>query len=204
MNELLQRKKRLADFESQITAKRSESWWQTFFEKNKWIFGYGLNYVILRSEQAQPRVGGTGLDGSGEAIADFMMATTGDVRFTVLVEIKTPDTPLLAGTAPVRSGAWSLSRDLTDALTQVQGSAEMWSQVGSRNPKNVRQLESRNIYTIKPKGILVIGRLDEAKNSSEKLTTFELFRQSVHGAEIIAFDELLERARYIVKHRSQG
>lgn len=64
INEMLQRRKRLAEFKSALDSQgdshkqKDESWWQKFFEDNKWIFGYGLNYVILRLEQSQARVAG--------------------------------------------------------------------------------------------------------------------------------------------------
>jgi len=76
--------------------------WQDYFEENKWIFGYGLNYQILRQEQNQPNYGGTRLDGTGGQRGDYITSTMGDIRFTVLVEIKTPATPLLQGTQEIR------------------------------------------------------------------------------------------------------
>jgi len=57
---------------------------------------------------------------------------------------------------------------------------------------------------VKPKGIIVIGCLSEVKEDPDKRSTFELFRQSVHGVEIITFDELYERARFIVEHTTNG
>ncbi len=200
VNELLKRKERLNAFSEGLDADHSELWWQNFFRDNKWIFGYGLNYVILRLEQSQANVGGVALDGSGGKIPDFLLSTGGNIRFTVLVEIKTPDTRLLAGTGPIRSGAWSLGRDLTDALTQVHASIEEWSHYGSKHPKNKAKLEKKNVHTVKPKGIIVVGCLDEVGDDPEQLATFELFRQSIHGVEIITFDELFDRARFIVEH----
>jgi Domain of unknown function (DUF4263) len=202
LNEVLQRKERLKDFGDGIDKKRTEPLWQDFFEKNTWIFGYGLNYVILRVEQTQPRSGGADLAGKGERISDFMTRTGGEVQFTVLVEIKTAETQLLTGKKSVRSGAWSLNKDLTDALTQIQASVEQWSQYGSKNPKNQERLEKRGIYTIKPKGIIVVGCLGEVADDLDKRATFELFRRSVHGIEIITFDELYDRAKFIVEHQT--
>jgi len=110
----------------------------------------------------------------------------------------------LSGTEPIRSGAWRLSHDLTDALTQVQASVEEWAHYGSKHHKTKEVLDKKNIYTVKPKGIIVIGCLSEVKEDPDKRSTFELFRQSVHGVEIITFDELYERARFIVEHTTNG
>jgi len=37
------------------------------------------------------------------------------------------------------------------------------------------------------------------KLNPEKTSTFELYRNSIHDVEIITFDELYERARFIVE-----
>lgn len=202
VNELLKRRDRLKAFKSALVAQNAEPWWQQFFKNNKWIFGYGLNYVILQLEQNQPNVGGTQINRRGAQFPDYLTSTSGNVSFTVLVEIKTPDTHLLSGTEEVRSGAWSLSQELTDALAQTQANIDGWNERGSKLPENMGTLESRGIFTVKPKGIVVIGNLDEVKGNRHKLQTFERFRQSIHGVEIITFDELHERARFIVERQT--
>src|SRR5579863_2628967 len=68
VNQLLKRKQKLIDFERALDANNREPWWQDFFEANKWIFGYGLDYHILRQEEAQPTFGGAGIDGAGDQI----------------------------------------------------------------------------------------------------------------------------------------
>jgi hypothetical protein len=51
--------------------------------------------------------------------------------------------------------------------------------------------------------VVIVGHLgelaqDEAINI-EKMTSFELFRRSQSGTEILTFDEVLARARFIVE-----
>jgi hypothetical protein len=49
---LLKRQEVLKEFARNLKTRRdAETGWQNFFERNKWIFGYGLNYQILRQEQ---------------------------------------------------------------------------------------------------------------------------------------------------------
>lgn len=189
----------LQEFRNSIDdGNKSENYWQDFFEVNKWIFGYGLNYKILRQEQTQSNYGGTRVDGTGGERGDCLTSTKGDIGFTVLVEIKTPFTPLLQGIKPQRNGAWSLSKELTDGLTQLQANKSTWEIKGSREEDNRDRLENENIFTVTPNGILVIGRLNKLETRDEK-GTFHRFRQSVHGIEVITFDELLKRAEFIVK-----
>ena len=112
-DEVLRRKARLGDFRRGLQEKWAEDSWKEFFDSNKWIFGYGLDYRILRIEHSQAHVSGSTLSGSGEIIGDYAVSTSGDARFMVFVEIKTAETALLAGTKPQRNGAWMLSRALT-------------------------------------------------------------------------------------------
>jgi hypothetical protein len=203
-DEVLRRKERLEMFRVALAEKRLESWWKEFFDTNQWIFGYGLDYRILRIEYSQGSVGGTSLSGKGEKISDYAVSTTGDARFMVFVEIKTAETLLLAGSKPQRNGAWKLSRALTDALTQVQACIHEWNRHGSHQDGNVEEMQKKNIRSIQPKAIVVIGSLRPIKETLSKLTTFELFRQSLHGVEVITFDELYERAKFIVEHTAES
>ncbi len=199
ITQLLKRKERLSEFESSIKRQATdENWWQDFFEGNKWIFGYGLNYQILRQTQPQPHFGGTTIAGKGGQVGDYLTSTSGNLSFTVLVEIKTPDTPLLQGTEEIRSGAWSLSKSLTDAVSQIQANIDTWDKEGSRQPCNIEILEKENIFTVQPKGIIVIGSLSQL-DSRSKRETFQRFRKSLHGVDILTFDELLKRAEFIVE-----
>ncbi len=203
INQILKRKEKLTLFGSSIIEQSSdEKWWQIFFENNKWIFGYGLNYQILRQEQDQPHYGGTRVNGRGGQIGDYLTSTVGDLSFTVLVEIKTPDTSLLQGAKEIRSGVWSLSKELTDALSQIQANIDIWDKQGSRQPENVDEFEKKNIFTVQPKGIIVIGQLSQL-DSRSKRETFQRFRKSIHGIDILTFDELLNRAKFIVDEKAE-
>ncbi len=58
------------------------------------------------------------------------------------------------------------------------------------------------IHTYQPRSFLIIGSLAEFAAQQgvnrEKFASFELLRRNVRQPEIITFDELLERARFIV------
>lgn len=57
--------------------------------------------------------------------------------------------------------------------------------------------------TIAPRQVVIVGHLSELAPDGainvEKMTSFELFRRSQLGIEILTFDEVLERARFIVE-----
>ena len=56
-----------------------------------------------------------------------------------------------------------------------------------------------------PKAILVIGRSSEivsvenVRDAEVRRDTFELFRRDTRNLDIVTFDELLERARFITR-----
>jgi hypothetical protein len=59
------------------------------------------------------------------------------------------------------------------------------------------------IAFIRPRAVIVAGQLDQfstdAGINEEMFSSFELYRQQLAGIEIITFDELYERTRFIVE-----
>ena len=194
----------LAGFERHVV---DEDWdepqWQDFFEANLWVFGHGLDYRFLVTAEAQPNYGGTAVTGRGGERGDFLMATEGDVRFAVLVEIKRPDTELLAK-KQYRNGAWLIGVELAGGTTQLQANCDRWAKEGSRTDANRDWAEDQNVTTVQPKGILLIGNLAQLEGETASETTtrresFERFRRSLWNPEVLTYDELLERARFLVR-----
>ena len=192
----------LQEYDSGLSDERDESWWQEFFDRNTWIFGYGLDYRVLKAIQAQPHYGGTDLGGRGGQRGDFLRHTEAVTKFTVLVEIKRPDTRLL-GKVRYRAGAWKLEDELTGGVSQLQMNCRKWEIEGSRAEANQDRLTQNAIFTVQPKGILVIGRLNELVDNDRR-NTFELFRRNIANPEILTFDELYERAKFIVDRSSDA
>ena len=186
----------LAEFKASLEAGKSEAYWQDFFEKNDWIFGYGLNYHVLRPVQEQPHYGGTDVSGRGAQRGDYLEATGGEVKFTVLLDIKKPTTELL-GAKKYRNGAWDLGGELTGGVSQLQANCGTWEQEGARKPETVETLSAENIYTVQPRGILIAGHTAQLDDSTKR-GTFERFRRNTVNPEILTFDEVYERAKFIV------
>ena len=151
-----QRKSTLVEFHRNLAQQKGEDWWQEFFEKNTWIFGYGLNYKILTTLQSQPRYGGTAVTGKGTQKGDFLQRTEAEIKFTVLVEIKKPNTQLL-GNQAYRNGAWELGEELAGGISQMHANCSKWEKEGSQSEENRETLLQGKIFTVQPKGILVVG-----------------------------------------------
>jgi hypothetical protein len=175
----------------------AEGEWEDFFRQNRWIFGYGLAYQFLSAVQDQSYYGGKNLTGRAGQRGDVLMATEAQARFTVLLDIKRPDTGLLGKQAPYRQRVHALSSELVGGVTQLQSNCHIWSTHGAQQPDNVRTLDRLNISTYGPRGILVIGQTAEL-DDDDKRSTFELFRRNLLNPEVLTYDELLARARYIV------
>jgi hypothetical protein len=198
------RQQRLKEFEDGMAKEEPETWWKEFFDKNRWIFGYGLDYRISHMEASQAYVSGADLSGRGGPIVDYAFSTEGDARFMVFLEIKTPMSKLIMNNEVRKGGAWRIAQQLTDALSQTLADVEHWLDK-SREQHIVRDLAYKDIHSVKPKALIVIGHLKQLEDENPrirdaKLRTFELFRQSLHGVEVITYDELYARASYIAQH----
>ena len=62
-------------------------------------------------------------------------------------------------------------------------------------------------FLYQPKSFVVVGTLEEFISANgineEKLGSFELFRKNLANPEIITFDELYERAKFIIQNTEQ-
>jgi hypothetical protein len=170
-----------------------EGEWQKFFSKNEWIFGYGVCYQYLGIIQERAYMGGKSITGTGGAEVDYLLQSIGDVRYTVLLDIKTPGANLLEKKA-YRNRVYAPGVDLAGGSAQLQNYLHYWSTNGSQDNVNDEEMEA---LTYRPRGVLVIGRLKQL-DSKDKKKSFELFRKSQQGLEIVTFDELYDRARYIL------
>ena len=69
------------------------------------------------------------------------------------------------------------------------------------NPEGDLKFE---VVTIRPRQVVVVGQLDQlcgedGRVNPEKASSFELYRRDHQDVEILTFDELYERARFIVE-----
>lgn len=191
-----ERQKAIEEFENSIQADLDEDYWQKFLSKNDWIFGYGLTYNMASAVTEQVYVGGKKLNNKGGHLCDFLATSNGNVKYTALVEIKTPKTRLLG--AEDRNGVYPISQDFAKAISQVQVYCSSW---GTNAEGKTEAEQEYDALTVRPKGILVIGNSAEL-NTRDQKNAFELFRRGISSIDIITYDELLERARYILLNKA--
>lgn len=196
-----QRQSSLDEFQKYITKNQDEDYWQKYFENNTWVFGYGLKYIFLKVLQGQPLYGGSDYTGKGNQKGDFLCNSEANIRFTTLVEIKRPDTSFFkivnGQLKKYRNGACQLSEELIGAISQLQINCRTW-EAEARKQENFEKLSVEKTYTINPKGILIIGNTNQFNGNPDARHTFETFRTHLNGIDIITYDELFERAKFIV------
>ncbi|PQJ73609.1 Shedu immune nuclease family protein [Polaribacter butkevichii] len=197
LNILSGRKDGLEIFKELFTKDITEPEWQVFFKQNSWIFGYGLDYRFLSILQREASVSSTDLDGKNEVKLDYLL---GDKNFTIIVELKRPDTPLFEKDKN-RSESWKLSKDLTYAVSQILSQKAEW-EIKAQTDQFDENGDKIEQDTVDPKTILIIGNTNQFSGSTKtdliKKKTFELYRRNSRNIEIITYDELLERAQFIV------
>lgn len=186
--------------ENSLNDLKEEKIWQYFLEKNQWIFGYGLDYRFKTILQREPHVSESEIDGSNAVISDYLL---GDKKFTTFVELKKPSTKLF-GKSKNRSNCWKLSEELLEAVSQIlEQKASGLIKFEKEQFNSAGQRITQKPYDSKV--ILIIGKWQELEESNTELEkeikkkTFELFRRDSRNIDIFTFDELLERAKFIVE-----
>src|SRR3989339_1094744 len=199
---ILEEENYLAEYKEKIiknTQLKDELVWQYFFNKNPWIFGYGLDYRFMGILQKEFSASGTEADGSGQINGDFLI---GDKKFTIFIELKKPNTYLFKNSS-LRSGVWKLSTNLMEAKSQIleqKASGQIKIESETIHNSDGKEIKQKSYDS---KVVLIIGHWDQIKDDTDlirktKIKTFELFRRDSRNIEIITYDELYERAKYIV------
>ncbi len=187
---------------------KKEKLWQNFFENNPWIFGYGLQLVSCEGlddkKLEQTVVGNDIIDGAGKRI-DALLKTKGLISKFLFCEIKT-HLPNLLMEPYGRPGVFVPAKELRGAVAQIQKTIHKLTLKVQENyvrPENANGTPSgEEILFVKPRGVVIIGMLNDFMTNTgvnyEMLSSFEIYRQQVAGIEIITYDELYERAKFIV------
>ncbi|MBU1085617.1 MAG: Shedu immune nuclease family protein [Candidatus Beckwithbacteria bacterium] len=190
---------------------KDEDVWQKFFEDNKWIFGYGLEYVfnapIDKNKFEQTLKGNNFLEFGKRP--DGVLKTLGIVQFLNIVEIKTNKKPLMDENMYRSSQVWQPSSELSGAVSQSQ----QYIRASIKNLTELIELKDvdgnrtgKEIFVFNPKCFLIIGDMhnefiDGEKRvlNPDKLACFEYYRKNLFTPEIITFDQLYFRAKNIIE-----
>lgn len=190
--------------------RREEDVWQRFFELNPWIFGYGLSLISCENfnDQRLEQIvsSATAFQPGGKEI-DALLKTRGFIKSLIFCEIKTHKTDLLSSSTYRSPDTFQVSREVSGACSQIQKTIHKTTLRLTENSYRLIEKDGtptgEEVALAQPRGVLLIGSLKEFEEDSginfEKFTSFELYRRNIQSPEIITFDELYERAKFIVE-----
>lgn len=169
-----ERKNIIALFEKKISLNEPESFWQEWFNKNKWILG--SEYIKILTERAIDE----------HHIADYIMQSVDG--FLDLVEIKKPN--LRFWTEPDSHGNYKPSVDLIAAITQCLNYIYRVERKADSDDFRERVC---GVRTVKPKCMLVYGR--SVDWNEKQYEAFRILNSAYNQLHIITYDQLLVRAK---------
>lgn len=174
----------------------SESFWQEVLTKYSFVFSqvFSTPVVVFGSKVY---VGGKSVEGVGGKEPDFLLKNE-VTSHLLLVEIKTPDTDLLSKTPYRPPNVFAATRELSGSVTQVA----RYKDTFLHNYGNLRNETDEPFRLVDPKCMVVIGNTAQL-DSEGKRESFEHFRRSLRGTEIITFDELFRKVEVLL-HLLEG
>ncbi len=193
-----------AKYGTEMRGTGQEAVWHHFLKKHHWLLGLNVDIRFIRDLIPEGNVGVPDTTKVGSPNADFI----GIRDYTTLIELKTPKTKIFTETkkSTARANTWSFTDDFIDGVSQCLGQKFDWDK--SHKVKNLVKdgeiLDQNLVRTVDPKSIFLIGNRSEFPESSRdtdviaKRDTFERFRRNLRNTEILTFDELYERAYFIV------
>lgn len=168
-----------------------EEFWQQFFGNNPIILAQAVPEQIIKIGE-KCYLGGKGIDNSGGHISDYLFATA-STRNIVIIEIKTPRTPLIG--KRYRANAYAISEELSGAIVQTLSYRDELL-------KSYYNLTGRpgsiQFNAFDPQCLIVIGHLFLDNLSDIERRSLELFRRSNTRVQILTYDELFAKAQDLV------
>ncbi|WP_327141278.1 Shedu immune nuclease family protein [Nocardia sp. NBC_01327] len=189
---------------------KPEALWQAFFQDNPWIFGYGLTLISCDSYDSAklevPTTGANAFTGAGKRV-DALLRTRGHLSSLLFCEIKRHDTKLLENKPLAEApDVYLPANELVGAVSQVQKTADKAIRAMGAPIHRAHAADGTpagfEVAAVRPRQAVVVGMTSQFETddhlNEEKVSSFELYRRSIDDVEIITFDELLARARFIV------
>lgn len=168
----------------------TENHWQRFFETNIFI----LTMVFTRPVRLlhpQFHAKGSGLDGAGAQIGDFLLAERGQAL--AVVEIKKPTAPLMLNSTYRNSEVYGPAAELSGAVTQV-----LYQQSALQSHWLLHQSRTE-LKESRPDAIRCVVIAGMTPVDPAQLRSFEVFRNACKNVEIVTFDELLAKLTLLLE-----
>jgi hypothetical protein len=172
-------------------ANNDEEFWQKTLSEHSFVLSQLLAYpvVIIRGKAY---VGGKRIDNTRGQLVDFLgrVPTSGAA---VLIEIKTPGTPLLG--PQYRQQVYPPSTDVTGAISQVLQYRETFMP----EMRDVTAGENVDFTLCDPRCVVIAGCAAKELTAEPQKRSFERFRERLNGVTLITFDEVFARVSAMIE-----
>lgn len=178
-----------------------EGAWQRLLKEESWVISqvYAQLVVFVGREIY---VGGKNLRNQGGNFADFIYKSKAGNNVLV-VEIKTPKTPLLyTGKAieskeKYRNRIYNVHKELSGATQQVRQNVYQLDQ-DYHALRALMDPQDPEFNNFSPRKLLIIGS-SASLTDDEQRKSFELYRQNLRDVDVVTFDELVGRVEMLLE-----
>ena len=172
-------------------ANKNEEFWQKTFQQHAFALTQLFAFPVILF-RGKAYVGGKGLENTGGNIVDFLAANH-LTRNALLIEIKTPLTPLLEG--EYRSGGiYSASDDFSGAISQVLSYRHSLQREFDSLGRDYRE----RIDAFSPQCMVVMGNAERLSEPGQ-VRSFELLRDAVRNeVTVVTYDELFGKVNALL------
>jgi hypothetical protein len=159
-----------------------EEFWQIQFQSHSFAFTqlFSVPFTLI---EGKAYVGGQGIDKNDARLVDFLFSG-GTASETILIEIKTPVTPLIQKKL-YRRNVYAPSAELAGSVVQVEDYRRSWNQ----HVHTLVHDKKYDLAAFNPKAVVIIGNSSNLDDERKK-RSFQLFRSGLSNVEIVTFDEL--------------
>ena len=168
-----------------------EEFWQQTFEKHAFVLSqaFSVPVVVL---QGKAYVGGKSIDNVGGNVVDFLLQNVISGH-SLIVEIKTPVTPLLMATPYRPPNVYAVNKEISGGIVQAATAKDSFQKEFATLTRD----SGKDIRAADPPCLLIAGNLAQL-DTAEKQQSFELFRRGQRLVEIITFDELYRKIEVLL------
>ncbi|RUT33157.1 DUF4263 domain-containing protein [Arsenicitalea aurantiaca] len=167
-----------------------EEFWQITFQNYPLALAQLFSSAVTFLE-GKAYVGGHRVDNKNAKFVDFLFSG-GSGRDAVLVEIKTPTTRFLHK-RQYRRGVHATTSEINGAIGQILDYRNTLLSEIDQIKKGTRH----EFQAINPRSIVIAGNSAEL-DTDDKRVSFENFRRNSSGVEIVTFDEVFEKIKYLI------
>ena len=167
-----------------------EEFWQQLFTANAWTISQVFSFPMVILED-KAYLGGKEISNRGGNIVDFIFKNK-LTKNTILVEIKTPMTPIIASEY---RGTYCLHSEFTGPVNQLLN----YKDELQKTFYTLTRGEEANYSVFNPRCLLVVGSISNEDIKGQKLKAFDLFRNDQRNVDIITYDELFEKVDGLIK-----